>query len=81
MSTGPDLSEFESYIGRNHQNRCKLGRSLDMLNDEEQELFQAALRATHLTTRALEKWLSKRGLRLSESTVKKHREGSCCCER
>ena len=74
-----DLSEFEA-LNKPAASRCAVGAALDALPPQEAEQLRAALAAafTHTAIRA---WLGKRGFKMAEQTIGRHRKKECCCAR
>jgi hypothetical protein len=78
MST-PDLSEFEARSRRHTQ--CVIAKSLEQLEEPDATNFAAALAAPHISENAIAGAFIDRGLPGRGGAVKRHRDGTCCCER
>lgn len=73
-----DLSEFGPIHATD---RCKIARTLDELEPDDQAKFEAALKAdSGITTEAIVRVFLKRGKKVGSRTVLLHRRGECCCE-
>ena len=82
----PDLTEFESLNSRTGRNRCTVGTAADRLTDGERDLYLAALAAPYegsgkVEHAAIARWLGKRGVGISGSTIGRHRLSGCGCSR
>lgn len=71
-----DLSEFYEKPPM----PCAVGRFLAILPSAEQEIFVEACDKSDITTASLNRWLDKRGLRVTDRTVTTHRTRKCRCD-
>lgn len=70
-----DLSEFYEKPAI----PCAVGRFLTTLSETEREVFAEASKQSDITTASLNRWLDRRGLRVTDRTVTTHRNLKCRC--
>ena len=80
MAPQPDLSEFHE-LGKPKRLKCSIVAALEQLgSDGERALLRAALADRSIRHTAVEAWLARRGIKLADSTVARHRAGRCSCD-
>jgi len=72
-----DLSEFRAKP----KQRCVFIKSVAKLDDDEYETLQAALVEPDIDGPSIVRWLDKRDVEVSLSSVYKHRKAECICGR
>jgi hypothetical protein len=73
----PDLSEFDAL--ERPAPRCKVGRILDGLSEQDQVNFQAAVDYGR-SYALLARWFTNtKGQPVAEESVRKHARGTCAC--
>jgi len=74
--TKPDLSEFRKKRTRD----CLTNRQITTLSAEDKEKIQAAFQEDDIATTTIATWLEgKLGVKVSDSSVRKHRTRVCGC--
>lgn len=82
----PDTSEFEtaSTNSKGAGGKCKLGATLDIIREEDPdfaEKLNAALEArVRVTHTAIDVVMKRHGYPTSDTTIRKHRNGTCACQ-
>jgi hypothetical protein len=78
MSEGePDLSEFEAL--QPQKRLCVIATLPELLEPADLRNLHAAFKAGY-SNRIVAQWLGFRGVKTSEGSVRKHRNGECSCE-
>jgi hypothetical protein len=75
--TKPDLSEFR----KKQAVVCVTSRQIATLSSEDQEKIQAAFLENDIPTTSITTWLEKKlNVKVSDSSVRKHRKNVCGCD-
>ena len=77
MSEAIDLSEFYDK----EYKPCAIGRILERLSPEERPTLQAALDERSISHFSIVRWIKKRGLETTDTTLATHRNARCRCVR
>ena len=77
MADDIDLTEFFQPKAR----PCLVTRTIALLDEDEIPIINAALAREDISHLAIQRWLDKRGHRVTDTTVATHRTGRCSCER
>ena len=75
----PDLSEFRE-LSKLRRLRCGVALALEGLGDGEREQLAAALADPMIRHSAIERWLARRGIKVADKTINRHRDGRCACD-
>lgn len=79
-----DLADFEAENSNPGRNSCTVARAADSLPEEDRSRYLAALArpwegSGRIEHAAVARWLGKHGVRMSATTVGRHRSGQCSC--
>lgn len=73
---------LEDLVPPSRNTRCKMGRIIDSLDENDQDILGKALLATNVwSAKALARELTNRGLAITEGPLSLHRSKSCGCYR
>lgn len=72
----PDLSEF-SALAQRQGAKCDYRHMLAVLSETERAAYDAALHDRSYQVTAIVRWLDRRGIIASKSTVQRHRLNEC----
>jgi hypothetical protein len=77
----PDLAAFDALRRTNHPTKCKVGRILDELSEQERVNLEAALAMPkdEYPDALITRWCKERGHQVGGKSVSTHRSGDCVC--
>jgi len=74
-------ANLDQFRVSNKSKPCKFARFVALLDGDDLESVEAAVKAHDITTRGIFRWALTRGYNGSESIVQIHRRGDCQCAR
>lgn len=73
------LAEFVE-LSKVRRAECGIALALKTLDAKEGEALKAALASESITSVAIETWLKRRNVKVSDRTLNRHRKGQCACD-
>ena len=70
---------LEGLTPTKHIPPCKVREVLNNLEPSDQEILKKALADPAWGDKSLEKALNERGIKISDTPIRKHRKGRCSC--